>query len=131
LDNRKKILLIEDNFEIRTLISAFLSAEVYDVTEAESVAVAIQKLSIGMSFDLAIIDFWLGKSHAVSIMDKIASDGKTVPFILITGGNGIMDMEVTEAIADISGATVFLQKPFQRSTLLAAVATALKGSLSH
>ena len=35
------------------------------------------------------------------------------------------DLETTQAIADISGAVAFLQKPFRKNDLLAAVASAL------
>ena len=126
LGNRKRILLVEDDPEFRNLVLAFLPVEVYEVIEAESAAVAVEKLSTEMPFDLAIIDFWLGTGHAVSIMDKMGSNSQDTPIVMISGGNGKMDLEATAAIADISGATVFLQKPFQRATLLAAMANALR-----
>lgn len=110
---------------MRAVIAAFLSPDNFDVTEADDAKVAIQNLSEGGSFDLAIIDFWLGQDHAVSIMDAITSQEYSIPIIMISGGKRGMDLEATAAIADISGAVVFLQKPFRKATFLKAVATAL------
>lgn len=121
----KRILLIEDDGDIRGIIAAFLVSARYDVVEADNASTALQSLSNDKPFDLAIADFWLGKEHAVSIMDAMKSNGYSVPIIIISGGNQSMALESTEAIADISGAVAFLQKPFEKSTLLGAVEAAL------
>ena len=121
LNSRKRILLVDDDPDIREMIAAFLSSPDYEITEAEDVGSAMHELSSGKPFDLAILDFWLGKKHAVSIMDLIRTEANGVPVIVISGGNGRMDLEKTEAISDVSGALIFLQKPFRKSDLIEAV----------
>lgn len=121
----KRILLVDDDPDIREIIASFLASPDFEITEAEDVDSAMEVLSSGEPFDLAIVDFWLGKKHAVSVMDLISSGANGVPIIVISGGNGLMDLEKTEAISDVSGALVFLQKPFRKSDLIEAVTSAI------
>ncbi|MGC1504916.1 MAG: response regulator [Sulfitobacter sp.] len=123
---RKKILLVEDDPDIREMMLAFLLSEPFDIVEAATIPSARQSLSSEGPFDLAILDFWLGQDHAVSIIDMIRSDEGNTPVIVISGGNDRLDLEATAAIADVSGAVTFLQKPFKKVTLLDAVTAALK-----
>ena len=58
-------------------------------------------------------------------MDDLRADLAGLPILIISGGNSATDLETTQAIADISGAVAFLQKPFRKKDLLAAVANAL------
>jgi len=120
----KRILLVDDDPEIREIIAGFLSSTDFEVVEASDVETAQLELAKGVPFDLAILDFWLGKNHAVTIMDLVISKSYSIPVIIVSGGNGRMDLEKTEAISDISGAVMFLQKPFQKNDLLDAVAAA-------
>jgi two-component system phosphate regulon response regulator OmpR len=120
----KRILLVDDDPEIREIIAGFLSSTEFEVVEASDVETAQLELAKGAPFDLAILDFWLGKNHAVSIMDSVISKSYNIPVIIVSGGNGRMDLEKTEAISDISGAVMFLQKPFHKKDLLHAIAAA-------
>jgi DNA-binding NtrC family response regulator len=122
----KKILLVDDDPDIRKLIAAFLPSDEYEVIQAADVDAAKCELAKGTYFDLAIFDFWLGKDNAISIMDSVMFEGRVLPVIIISGGNGRMDLEKTEAISDVSGAVVFLQKPFQKSALIDSIAAAIR-----
>lgn len=128
MSTAKRILLVEDDPDILDLVSSFLAAEDYELTMAEGVEQALDELSKPPAFDLAILDFWLGRDHAVAIMDALRANGRDLPVIIISGGNSRMDLEATEAISAISGAVVFLQKPFRKGVLLDAVATSLQNS---
>lgn len=121
----RKILLVDDDPDIREMIATFLASEPYEIVEASDVPAALHSLSTDGPFDLAILDFWLGQDHSVSVIDMIRSTEQSTPVIMISGGNRRMDLESTAAIADISGAVVFLQKPFQKATLIEAVNSAL------
>ena len=103
------------------MITAFLSSADFEITQAANIDAAMDALGQDDPFDLAILDFWLGKDHAVSLMDSVHTKGQDLPIIIISGGNGRMDLEKTEAISNASGAVVFLQKPFHKSDLVNAV----------
>lgn len=126
MNSPKTILLVEDDPDIRAMITAMLGPSDYHITEADNISVAMHEISNGKSFDLAILDFWLGKDHAVEIMDAMRFQAPDLPVIIISGGNGSMDIEKTQAISDVSGAVKFLQKPFRKADLLAALASATK-----
>ncbi|MBB3996019.1 DNA-binding NtrC family response regulator [Sulfitobacter undariae] len=125
MSNIKSILLVEDDPGVRAMIVDFLSPAAYKVTEVDSVSAALEELETDQSFDAVILDFWLGKEHAVSIVDSIRLHLIGTPVIMISGGNGKMDLEMTKAISDVSGAFVFLQKPFRKADLLDVVASAI------
>lgn len=121
MNKLKRVLLVDDDPDVRGMISEFLSSAGFEITSATNVGDAIGALSNGNAFDLAVLDFWLGKDHAVSLMDSIHSNAYDLPIIIISGGNDRMDLEKTEAISNASGAVVFLQKPFRKAELLEAV----------
>jgi len=124
----RSILIIEDDLDLRRLLVKFLASEDYDVRVADNVANAMTELFNGVRFDLAIVDFWLGSETAVSVIDRIYGELPNLPFIVISGGNDVMDLELTQAIADISGAISFLQKPFTKSAFMKVVGAALRAN---
>lgn len=121
MNSLKRILLVDDDPDIREMIIGFLSSAEFEITSAADLGTAISALSNGNAFDLAILDFWLGTDHAVSLMDSAHSKAHNLPIIIISGGNGHMDLEKTEAISNASGAVIFLQKPFRKADLMEAV----------
>jgi len=121
----RQILLVEDDPAVRHLITQFLTRDGAKVHEADSLAQARQVLREHADIDLAILDFWLGKDTAVGLMDDLGNDLNGLPILIISGGNTATDLETTQAIADISGAVAFLQKPFRKKDLLEAVQNAL------
>lgn len=125
MSSPKRILLVEDDPEIRCLIVGFLTAGAFEVIEADSVSAAMQKLSSDGPFDLAILDFWLGRNHAISIMDAIVADYDDLPIVMISGGSRKLDLAATESVSAISGARAFLQKPFRKAEFLKAVDAAM------
>ena len=94
-----QILLVEDDPAVRHLIVQFLTRDGATVHEAETLEQARGILRDRSDISLAILDFFLGCDNAVGLMDDLR--------------------------ADISGAVAFLQKPFRKNDLLAAVASAL------
>ena len=65
----RKVLLVEDNSELRELVTKFLAAD--HVFPADSVEDARAHIESGTAFDVAIIDFWLHEQDAISILDDI------------------------------------------------------------
>lgn len=66
----KKILIVEDEMEIRNILKLYLLKEGYDVTEAEDGEVAI-KLFYEKPFDLVILDIMLPKKDGWSVLREI------------------------------------------------------------
>lgn len=119
----KKILIIDDEKDIRFLLSSILRDEDYLTIEAGNVAEAEKKID-GENFDLALIDISLGdkKKDGISLLKKIKKINSDLPVIMISGHATIQI--AVDSIKE--GAFEFLEKPFNTSRLLNFVKRALE-----
>ncbi len=115
------ILVVEDDEQFRKLLKNFLTVAGHSVVTASSVEDAQRVVRDIENLDLALIDFWLEKEDAVSVFDILQSRHPDIPFVMMSGGAGSFPIESSDAVAKISGASAFLQKPFRRKELLATV----------
>ena len=122
----KTILLVDDDAEVLSLIARIVSDNGYNGVSANSLAEAIEVVDRLTSLDMAIIDFWLDAASAIPIMEKLNDRFPEAPLVMITGGGQNLSVETSRAISRLSGATVFIQKPFRREAL----SSLLKKSLS-
>ena len=119
-----RLLLVEDDPQLRDLYGRFLSD--YEVVKSASIEDALAHLSGGDDFDAAIVDFWLGETNAIPLLDSLRERLPDAACVLISGGNETHSPEITEAAGAISGYESFLMKPFQRSDLLDALESVLQ-----
>ena len=119
----KKILIIDDEKDIRFLLSSILVDEGYRTIEAGDIAGAEKKID-GEFFDLALIDISLGdkKKDGISLLKKIKKMNSDLPVIMISGHATIQI--AVDSIKE--GAFEFLEKPFNTSRLLNFVKRALE-----
>ena len=119
----KKILIIDDEKDIRFLLSSILVDEGYLTIEAGDVAGAEKKID-GEFFDLALIDISLGdkKKDGITLLKKIKKMNSDLPVIMISGHATIQI--AVDSIKE--GAFEFLEKPFNTSRLLNFVKRALE-----
>ena len=119
----KKILIIDDEKDIRFLLSSILADEDYLTIEAGNIAEAEKKID-GENFDLALIDISLGdkKKDGISLLKKIKKMNSDLPVIMISGHATIQI--AVDSIKE--GAFEFLEKPFNTSRLLNFVKRALE-----
>lgn len=113
------ILVVDDEADIRELVSGILSDEGYDVRTAadgESALVAIRDRKPA----LVILDVWMqgGGRDGLDVLDVIQSIDPTLPVVMISGHG-----TVETAVGAIKrGAYDYIEKPFtsERLTLIAA-----------
>ena len=119
----KKILIIDDEKDIRFLLSSILVDEGYLTIEAGDITGAEKKID-GEFFDLALIDISLGdkKKDGISLLKKIKKMNSDLPVIMISGHATIQI--AVDSIKE--GAFEFLEKPFNTSRLLNFVKRALE-----
>ena len=119
----KKILIIDDEKDIRFLLSSILADEDYFTIEAGNIAEAEKKID-SENFDLALIDISLGdkKKDGISLLKKIKKMNSDLPVIMISGHATIQI--AVDSIKE--GAFEFLEKPFNTSRLLNFVKRALE-----
>lgn len=118
------LLLVEDSPELGILYVRYLHK--YEVCWAKSVKEALDAIGSRATFDIAIIDFWLGTENAIPVLVEFEGRFPEVPVVLITGGNETFSPEITRALSAVSGYSFFLMKPFARTELLSAIKTVLR-----
>ena len=120
---KQEVLVIDDNFDIRSLISEILKDKNYHVREAANFNQAIFEIDKKLP-DIAVIDVKLdkGDKDGIELLKKIKSITDLVPVIMISGhANVEMAVESLEL-----GAYEFITKPFAPEQLLNFVSRGLE-----
>ena len=120
-NERKHVLIVEDNQLSRDLANAVLTSAGYSVVVAEDGADALMILG-REKVDLMLLDIDLPFIDGHSLLQAVREKGIEVPAIVISGLPG----EEPEVRALEIGAVDFIRKPVKNSVLLARVARALK-----
>lgn len=116
----KRILVVDDDLDIRTLVRATLETEGYDVSTAENGEDAL-KLLKDDSFALVVLDVMMPGMSGTELCQKIR--GKSdVPIIFLSGRGDDIDRIVGLEI----GADDYLTKPFNPRELIARVRAILR-----
>jgi DNA-binding NtrC family response regulator len=78
-----KILIVDDETNVRLNYRITLETEGYEIFEAVSAASALEEL-IGRSFDLAILDMRMPAMDGLELLAKMREIGITVPAMIVT-----------------------------------------------
>ncbi len=124
----KKILLIEDNRQIRENIADILRLSHYDVSVAENGKVGVEK-ALEEIPDLIICDIVMPVMDGYAVFDFIKknSHGKIQPFIFISDKHERHDIRAAMEL----GVDDYLTKPFEPGELLASIEARLKKNESQ
>lgn len=102
----EKILLIEDDADIREMLIDYLSGEGYKIT-AYADGVSVGAFTDNTDYSLALVDLMLPKSNGFELIKKIR-EISTLPIIIITAKNSDHD----KARGLSLGADDYVTKPF-------------------
>lgn len=121
----KDILIVDDEDDIRDLISGLLEDEGYQAREAADADGALQAIR-SRKPSLIVLDVWLQGSRldGIELLDVIRKIDPDLPVIVISG-HGTIE---TAVAAIRKGAYDFLEKPFKSDKLLVTVERALETS---
>ena len=120
---KHEVLIIDDNFDIRNLVSNLLKDKNYHIREAANYDQAVSEIDKKLP-DLAIIDVKLdkGDKDGIDLLKKVKKMTNLVPVIIISGhANVEMAVEALKL-----GAYEFITKPFAAEQLLNFVNRALE-----
>ena len=115
-----KILVIDDDPEIRELTQAYLSKQGFDVDCVEG-AEAMDAYLVDSRPDLIVLDLMLPGEHGLSIARRLKNDGD-IPIIIVSAQGEDVDRIVGLEV----GADDYLGKPFNPRELLARVRAVLR-----
>ena len=118
-----KILVIEDEPDIRKNLEYNLAREGFSVIGAASISEAESNLSV-QTFNLILLDLMLPDGSGLDLCKKIKADSKTesIPVIILT----TKDDEVDKVVGFEIGADDYVTKPFSVRELILRVKAVLK-----
>jgi DNA-binding NtrC family response regulator len=114
------ILIIDDELEIRESLQTLLEFEGYEVEAAANGEEGLSKLG-DRPFDLVLLDLALPDRNGIELLPEIRSLDPQISVIMITAYGTVEDA----VRAMQSGATNFLQKPWDNEKLLADIRAAV------
>ncbi len=118
----QRILVVDDEPEIRRLVSEILEDEGYDVAMAEN-ACAARELKLSIHPDLILLDIWMPDTDGITLLKEwLAEDTIHCPVIMMSGHGSVE----TAVEATRLGAYDFLEKPLSLAKLLLVVERALE-----
>jgi len=121
-----KILVVDDEQNIRTILCDTLIKEQYEVFEASSGLEATDIID-KQSIDLIITDLVMPGKTGLDLIMEIREKHPDITIIAISGGGGINGRFDYLPIAQLIGANNILKKPFSISDIKTTVANLLAG----
>lgn len=111
-----QVLVIEDELEIRELISLLLLRQGFQVQQCESAMEAAKILQTKRHFDLIIVDWMLPELSGIDFIKKLREVEKNkIPILMVTAKTEAQD--IIQGLE--SGADDYITKPFETSVFIA------------
>ncbi|HEY5651543.1 MAG TPA: response regulator transcription factor, partial [Acidimicrobiia bacterium] len=121
---RRRLLIIDDEPELRAMLSAYLDAEGYAVFEASDGEIGLEAV-VARQPDLVILDVGLPGLDGFEVLRRLRRSSD-VPVIMLTA----RDEEVDRVVGLTVGADDYVTKPFSPRELVARIAATLRRSTS-
>ncbi len=115
-----RVLVVDDEPEVRQLLGEFLSGRGYDVLLAASGMQALDALD-AQRFDLVLLDVAMPEMDGVEALKRIVMIDPPVPVIMVTAN---ADISLTSKLLAM-GAVDYIPKPFDLDYLEQAVSIQL------
>jgi two-component system response regulator AtoC len=119
---RPRIVLADDELNLRKVLGAILLRDGYEVLEARDGEEALRLVDAHPGIAAVITDLRMPRLDGMGLLRRVVADHPDVPVIMITA-HGSVDSAV-EAVK--LGAFDYLEKPFEQTQIQQVVAKALK-----
>jgi DNA-binding NtrC family response regulator len=118
----KRILIVDDEEDLRNLLSQYLSTTGYDIHSAEDGEKAIEALYAN-TFDVVLLDIQMPKVGGIEVLKYISQHTPQTKVIILTGYGDLKNaMEARQY-----GASDFINKPYKLEDILSTIERVQKG----
>ena len=121
MDQKARILVIDDDLRLRDLLKRYLSQQGYTVQTVPD-AVSMKRLMTRENFDLLVLDLMLPGEDGLSLCRQLRAEKNDIPIIMLTARGE----DVDRIIGLEMGADDYLAKPFNPRELLARIHAVLR-----
>src|SRR6188472_3876343 len=120
-DRAPRILLVDDEQPIQTLLSFPLQRDGYEVVQAADGPEALARFDEQV-FDLVVLDVMLPRMDGLEVCRRLRAKGETVPIIMLTAKSE----EIDKVLGLELGADDYITKPFSMREFRSRVKAALR-----
>lgn len=124
---RRRILLVDDDPDVRRALGAALTKAGYEVIPAADGDEAVRQWRQLHGGDLVILDMFMPEKDGLQTIIELRSQSPRVPIIAISGGGTTGRLDILKD-AKLLGAIETFEKPFSIHALLALVARTITNS---
>ena len=122
----RRVLVIDDQVDVRTMISIVLRIHHFEVVGTATAAAGLNEFD-GAAFDVAIIDIFLGRTSGLEVIGKIRKRVPGFPIVAISGMTALDFVAESPELANV----VCLRKPFRPAELVRATEVAIASRAVH
>ncbi len=117
-----RVLVIDDQLQVRAAISVALKAHNFDVVTVKSGRLALTELAVSR-FDLAIVDIYMPEMDGLELISAMRAHRPDLPIVAISGM--LLRDSGQSALNIVPQDIVRLQKPFRPFELMKAIQLAM------
>lgn len=118
-----RILVVEDDYSTRRLVSQILRHQGYDVTETENGLEAVETLGRDAGYDLIVTDLRMSHMDGLELLAEVRLHWQHIPVIILS----VHTVAEWRQAALQQGAVDYLTKPFSQNELVTVIASAISG----
>ncbi|SAL10337.1 two component transcriptional regulator [Caballeronia arvi] len=121
MDTLSKIIVLDDEAELRNMLQRFLSSQGFEVRVVEN-GKRLDRYLQREPYDLLVLDWMMEPEDGLSVCKRLRAEGQTLPILMLTAKGDPVD----KVVGLETGADDYLAKPFLPQELVARVRALLR-----
>ncbi|QCP52566.1 response regulator [Trinickia violacea] len=121
MDRPAKIIVLDDEAELRNMLQRFLTQHGFEVRVVED-SRRLDRYLQREPYDLLVLDLMIGEENGLEICSRLRAEGQTLPILMLTAKGDPLD----KVVGLETGADDYLAKPFLPRELVARIKALLR-----
>jgi two-component system, OmpR family, phosphate regulon response regulator OmpR len=121
MDRPAKIIVLDDEAELRNMLQRFLTGHGFEVRVVED-SKRLDRYLQREPYDLLVLDLMIGEENGLEICARLRAEGQTLPILMLTAKGDPID----RVVGLETGADDYLAKPFLPRELVARIRALLR-----